>query len=181
MPAPVMALAPMLAAALAVNEAFLYVSGHVGVAGRRAVGLSLWDPAPGCDWLGATVTEPVLSLLPARLWLIGLGHLGQAYLWGLGLLPFARPQDLSLVLQDIDIITPSTESTSILSDSTLINIKKTRAMAAWAERRAFRPRSTSASSTLRSGARTMSPPSPCAGSTTAWDARRSIKSASTSW
>jgi hypothetical protein len=136
-PAPVMALAPMLAAALAVNEAFLYVSGHVGVAGRRAVGLSLWDPAPTCDWLSAIVTEPVLSLLPARLWLIGLGHLGQAYLWALALLPFARPQDLNLVLQDIDIITPSTESTSILSDSTLINIKKTRAMAAWAERRGF--------------------------------------------
>lgn len=135
--APVMALTPMLAAALAVNEAFLYVSGHVSVAGRRAVGLSLWDPASTCDWLGATVTEPVLSLLPARLWLIGLGHLGQAYLWALGLLPFARPQDLGLVLQDIDIITPSTESTSILSDSTLINIKKTRAMAAWAERRGF--------------------------------------------
>jgi len=36
------------------------------------------------------------------LWLIGLGHLGQAYLRALGLLPFARPQDLSLILQDID-------------------------------------------------------------------------------
>jgi hypothetical protein len=136
-PAPVMALAPMLAAALAVNEAFLYVSGHAGIAGRRAVGLSLWDPAPACDWLGGAGIEPVLSLLPARLWLIGLRHLGQAYLWALGLLPFARPRDLSLVLQDIDIITPSTESTSILSDATLINVKKTRAMAAWAERRGF--------------------------------------------
>jgi len=135
-PAPVMALAPMLAAALAVNEAFLYVSGHLGVAGRRAVGLSLWDPAPASDWLG-NVNEPGLSLLPSRLWLIGLGHLGQAYLWALGLLPFAHPQDLGLVLQDIDIITPSTESTSILSDSTLTNVKKTRAMAAWAERRGF--------------------------------------------
>jgi hypothetical protein len=136
-PAPVMVLAPMLAAALAVNEAFLYVSGHVGVAGRRTVGLSLWDPASTCDWLGDIGTEPIMSLLPARLWLIGLGHLGQAYLWALGLLPFARPQDLNLVLQDIDIITPSTESTSILSDATLINVKKTRAMAAWAERRGF--------------------------------------------
>jgi hypothetical protein len=136
-PAPVMALAPMLAAALAVNEAFLHVSGQSGIAGRRVVGLSLWDPSATCDWLGTTVTEPALSLLPTKLWLIGLGHLGQAYLWGLGLLPFARPHDLSLVLQDIDIITPSTESTSILSDSTLINIKKTRAMAAWAERRGF--------------------------------------------
>lgn len=137
MPAPVMALAPMLAAALAVNEAFLYVSGHVAVAGRRTVGLSLWDPASTCDWLGDIGAEPIMSLLPARLWLIGLGHLGQAYLWALGLLPFARPQDLNLVLQDVDIITPSTESTSILSDATLINVKKTRAMAAWAERRGF--------------------------------------------
>lgn len=136
-PAPVMALAPMLAAALAVNEAFLYVSGHVGVAGRRTVGLSLWNPASTCDWLGDMGTEPIMSLLPAQLWLIGLGHLGQAFLWALGLLPFARPQDLNLVLQDIDIITPSTESTSILSDATLINIKKTRAMVAWAERRGF--------------------------------------------
>lgn len=135
-PAPIMALAPMLAAALAVNEAFLYVS-DVGIAGRRTVGLSLWAPAPACDWLIGTDTEPVLSLLPTRLWLIGLGHLGQAYLWALGLLPYARPQDLSLILQDIDIITPSTESTSILSDATLINVKKTRAMAAWAERRGF--------------------------------------------
>jgi hypothetical protein len=136
-PAPVMALAPMLAAALAVNEAFLHVSGHDGVAGRRAVGLSLWNPAAACDWLGDAGPEPALSLLPSRLWLIGLGHLGQAYLWALGLLPFTRPEDLNLFLQDIDIITPSTESTSILTDATLIDIKKTRAMAAWAERRGF--------------------------------------------
>jgi hypothetical protein len=135
--APIMALAPMLAAAFAVNEAFLYVSGHAGIAGRRMVGLSLWDPDPACDWLGDAGNEPALSLLPSRLWLIGLGHLGQAYLWALGLLPFARPQDLSLVLQDIDIITPSTESTSILSDAALIDFKKTRTMAAWAERRGF--------------------------------------------
>ena len=135
--APVMALAPMLAGALAVNEAFLFVSGHSAVAGRRPVGLSLWNPAPACHWLADAGAEPALSLLPSRLWLIGLGHLGQAYLWALGLLPFTRPEDLSLVLQDIDIITPSTESTSILTDATLVKVKKTRSMAAWAERRGF--------------------------------------------
>jgi hypothetical protein len=136
-PAPVMPLAPMLAAGLAVNEAFLFVSGHTGFAGRRSVGLSLWNPAPQADWLAAPGEEPELRLLPSRLWLIGLGHLGQAYLWTLGLLPYDRPADLSLVLQDVDIITPSTESTSVLSDATLIGQKKTRAMAAWAERRGF--------------------------------------------
>jgi hypothetical protein len=41
------------------------------------------------------------------------------------------------VLQDIDVITPSTESTSILSDASLIGRKKTRAMARWAEGRGF--------------------------------------------
>ena len=89
------------------------------------------------DWLGPAADEPELRLLPSRLWLIGLGHLGQAYLWALGLLPYAEPAQLRLLLQDVDIITPSTESTSILSDATLIGQKKTRAMAAWAERRGF--------------------------------------------
>jgi hypothetical protein len=135
--APIMALVPMLAAALAVSEAFLFVSGSSAVAGRRPVGLSLWRPAAGCDWLSATADEPALELLPSQLWLIGLGHLGQAYLWALGLLPYARPEETHLVLQDVDIITPSTESTSILTDASLIKVKKTRAMAAWAERRGF--------------------------------------------
>ena len=86
-PAPIMALAPMLAAALAVNEAFLFVSGQSGIAGRRSVGLSLWNPSTDINWLDAAVDEPALQLLPLRLWLIGLGHLGQAYLWGLGSFP----------------------------------------------------------------------------------------------
>jgi hypothetical protein len=136
-PGPVMALAPMLAAAVAINEAFLFVSGQHGIAGRRTVGLSLWDPSPDRDWIGPSADEPEVHLLPSRLWLIGLGHLGQAYLWALGLLPYAEPAQLHLVLQDVDIITPSTESTSILSDASLIGQKKTRAMAAWAERRGF--------------------------------------------
>jgi hypothetical protein len=136
-PGSVMPLAPMLAAALAVNEAYLFVSGEMVTAGRRSVGLSLWNPTPEADWLDAAQDEPVLALLPSRLWLIGLGHLGQAYLWALGLLPYANPSEVSFVLQDIDIITPSSESTSILSDVTLIGRKKTRAMARWAEGRGF--------------------------------------------
>jgi hypothetical protein len=127
----------MLAAGIAVSEAFLYVRAESALAGERAIGLSLWDPRQETDWLTATITEPTLSLLPSRLWLLGLGHLGQAFLWALGLLPYADPAALELVLQDIDIITPSSESTSILSDGSLINRKKTRAMAAWAETRGF--------------------------------------------
>lgn len=136
-PGPAMPLAGMLAAALAVNEAFLHVNGAMSAAGRRVSGLSLWRPHSDADWLSAEPDEPALRYLPSRLWMIGLGHLGQSYLWGLGLLPYASSGDLSLVLQDVDVITPSTESTSILTDASLVGSKKTRTMAAWAERRGF--------------------------------------------
>ena len=132
--APAMPLAAMLAAALSVNEAFLHIADDSRVAGRRSVGLSLWDPA--VDWL-APVTEPRLQFLPSRLWLIGLGHLGQAYLWALGLLPYAEPSSLHLVLQDTDVVTPSTESTSILTTASMISQRKARITAAWAEQRGF--------------------------------------------
>jgi hypothetical protein len=134
-PGCAMPLAAMLSAGLAVNEAFLYINGKSGAAGRRAVGLSLWQPSTS-DWLSAQ-DEPELKYLPSRLWLIGLGHLGQAYLWGLGLLPYPTPTGVSLVLQDVDRITPSSESTSVLTEGSMIGQMKTRAMSAWAERRGF--------------------------------------------
>lgn len=138
LPAPhTMPLAAILAVALAVNEAFLHVRNETPAAGRRAVGLSLWRPQAEYDWLQDAVDEPELQLLPSRLWLLGLGHLGQAYLWALGSLPYREPCALELVLQDVDVITESTESTSILTHAALTGLKKTRAMAQWAERRGF--------------------------------------------
>ena len=135
---PPMPLAAMLSAALAINEAFLFTNGEMPAAGHRTLGLSLWCPDSQCDWLAEDESEPHLTYLPSQLWLIGLGHLGQAYLWGLGLLPYTSPGELSLILQDIDVSTPSTESTSVLTDTAMVGLKKTRAMADWAERRGFK-------------------------------------------
>lgn len=132
-----MPLAGMLAGALAVNEAYLHVSGSKS-AGRRVVGMSLWDPRSICDWLVEGSDEPKLKYLPSKLWLIGLGHLGQAYLWGLGVLPYKDPAKVSLVLQDVDVVTDSTESTSVLTDGSMVGRKKTRVMAEWAESRGFK-------------------------------------------
>jgi hypothetical protein len=132
----VMPLAPMLAAAISVSEALLYVQGQTPVAGRRSVGFSLWQPARK-DWLAPDGDAPTLRYLPSNLWLIGLGHLGQAYLWALGLLPYPDPTGASLMLQDTDLITPSTWSTSILTDTAMAGALKTRAMASWAEQRGF--------------------------------------------
>lgn len=134
--AETVALAPMLAAAFAVNEAFFHVQGKTPTAGRRSAGLSLWNLSR-LDWLTPERDAPALRYLPSSLWLIGLGHLGQAYLWALALLPYPNPTRTSLMLQDIDIITPSTFSTSILTESGMAGRKKTRQMAEWAEARGF--------------------------------------------
>lgn len=130
----------VLAGALAVSEAFQFVRGRNAQAGRRNIGLSLWRPESECSWLNDHELGPEIGWLPKDLWLIGLGHLGQAYLWTLGLLPYDDPSEVSLVLQDYDLLVAANDSTSPLTDQTLIGQKKTRAMAAWCEQRGFRTR-----------------------------------------
>jgi hypothetical protein len=127
----------VLAGALAVSEAFQFIRGRNAHAGRRAVGLSLWRPEAEVSWLEDKASGPPLEALPSRLWLIGLGHLGQAFLWTLGFLPYANPQEVSLVLQDYDALVPANDSTSPLTRRALIGQKKTRAMAHWCEARGF--------------------------------------------
>lgn len=126
----------VLAGALAVSEAFHFLRGNQPSAGRREVGLSLWRPE--LHWRDSAASGPVIDRLPASLWLIGLGNLGQAYLWTIGMLPYSAPEDVKLVLQDFDVLVPSNDSTSLLTNRELFGIPKTRAMADWAEQRKFR-------------------------------------------
>ena len=130
----------VLAGSLAVSEAFQFVHGNNPMAGTRAVGLSLWKPDSKDDWTTTRNSGPELELLPARLWLIGLGHLGQAYLWTLGFLPFASPEEVLIVLQDTDRLSIANDSTSPLTSKDLVDLPKTRAMSAWCEARGFETR-----------------------------------------
>ncbi len=130
-----MPLSPAIAAAACAAEAFAFLAGDHPMAGRRAVGLSLWQP--GADWLEGDPTEPPLSALPSRLWLIGLGNLGQAYSWMLACLPYAEPKDLELMLQDFDLMAESNDSTSVLASMDAVGKRKTRWVAAWLEARGF--------------------------------------------
>ena len=130
--------AGVLAGALGVSEAFQYVRGGNAVAGRRDVGMSLWQPEAETNWLATGEQGPKLERLPASAWIIGLGHLGQAFLWTLGLLPYASPEDVSLVLQDFDELVEANDSTSLLTTRANLGMKKTRAMALWCEARGFR-------------------------------------------
>lgn len=131
--------AGVLAGALAVSEAFQFVRGRNRMAGRRRAGLSLWRPET--SWLDDPGgREPDLEWLPAQLWLVGLGHLGQAYLWTLGFLPYDAPEEVSLVLQDYDTLAQSNDSTSPLTNEGLVGGKKARVMAEWCEGRGFQSR-----------------------------------------
>src|SRR5260370_4075071 len=127
----------VLAGALAVSEAFQFVRRSNAQAGRRAVGLSLWRPEKGISWQEEAAYGPPLDMLPSRLWIIGLGHLGQAYLWTLGLLPYGRPEEVQLVFQDLDALPAANASTSLLTTRALLGEKKTRAIARWCEERGF--------------------------------------------
>jgi hypothetical protein len=125
----VFAPAAVTAGALAVTEAFQHVRGSNAAAGHRRYGLSLWRP--DLDWLAAEAVGRPPERLPTKAWLIGLGNLGQAYLWSLGFLPYDDASALELVLQDFDVLAGS---------NGLIGRYKSRAMADWAEARGFRTR-----------------------------------------
>jgi hypothetical protein len=129
-------LAPAFAAAACASELFLFYSGDHRLAGRRGSGLSLWQP--GADWLSSDDTEVLIEYLPSALWLIGLGNLGQAYLWSLSCLPYPKDIVAELMLQDFDQITISNDSTSVLTTKEMLGIMKTRAMLGWLGNKSFR-------------------------------------------
>jgi hypothetical protein len=130
-----MALAPALAAAVCAGEAFAYHAGDHPMAGRRAAGLSLWRP--GTDWRAADPSEPALAYLPSKLWLIGLGNLGQAFAWLLACLSYEDRAQVQFLLQDFDRLAPSNDSTSLLSFLRDVGRRKTRVVAKWLEQRGF--------------------------------------------
>jgi hypothetical protein len=125
----------VLAAAICAAEVFAYHAGDIPMAGRRAVGLSLWQPS--ADWTAPDPTEPAIAYLPSRLWMIGLGNLGQAFAWVLASLPYEDRGQVDLVLQDFDRIAPSNDSTSLLSFMKDVDRKKVRVVAEWLETRGF--------------------------------------------
>ncbi len=75
--------------------------------------------------------------LPGALWLIGLGNLGQAFLWALSALPYADPGTVSLVLQDRDEVTVENWATSVLVQEEAYGSLKTKVGERWGEAKGF--------------------------------------------
>lgn len=130
-------LAGVAAAGLGISEAFQRQLGAV-LPGRRDVGVSLWRP--DLDWRLPDAAGPAVRYLPASLWLLGLGHLGQAYAWTLGMLPYAKPGEVELGLVDFDRIVEGNAATQLLAGPGAAGRRKARVVAAALERRGFATR-----------------------------------------
>jgi hypothetical protein len=131
-------LSGVLAAALAIAELFLSFAAISVEATRRIVGLSLWRPDLKSDDTAA-LGIPV-EYVPRDLWVLGLGHLGNAYLWSLASLPYPRPQSVTFALCDFDKVEPENVETGVIFASTDARCFKTRASCGWLERRGFQTR-----------------------------------------
>ena len=126
----------VLAGGIAVSQSFLNISGLDSLAGHDTVGLSLWEPM--LDWRVEESAGPPLKAIPEKLWIIGLGHLGQAYLWTLGLLKNMNDKPITILLQDFDYIEDSNWSSGLLCEKKDFGRRKTRVCSDWLEARGFK-------------------------------------------
>ena len=116
------------AAGLAVSEAFSVLRGDNPYAGRRRVDLSLWSP------FGPTLAGRVDPVIVPRTWLVGLGHLGQASAWTMG---FMQAPEQALYLQDFDLTTKSSLSTSMLCAASDVGRPKVDVVGDWLRARGY--------------------------------------------
>ncbi|HTQ40234.1 MAG TPA: hypothetical protein VMJ32_14500 [Pirellulales bacterium] len=131
-------LAGVAAGALAVSELFLRIARVNIEATKRTIGMSLWRPELSWDALDA-VGMP-LEVVPNEAWLLGLGHLGQAYLWCIGLLPYSDPSDMNLLLNDYDTLVTGNWDSGSISRKRDRGKLKSRVALRWLRARGFSPK-----------------------------------------
>jgi hypothetical protein len=120
------------AGAMAVGAAFEAQRGHR--CDLRSE-VNLWPVVEG--EIGPSFSE---VFLPGALWLVGLGNLGQAFLWALAALPYSDPAEVSLVLQDRDKVTEENWATSVLVRGETYGTLKTKVAEQWALHKGFNVR-----------------------------------------
>jgi hypothetical protein len=131
-------LAGVLTGSLAVAELFSTFADTNIAATRRTVALSLWRPdanASNPEALGLPV-----EFLPRELWMLGLGHLGNAYLWSLATMPYSNPGEVEIYLNDFDKVEGPNLETGLLFRDEDRRRYKTRICSAWLEERGFQTR-----------------------------------------
>src|SRR3546814_17466279 len=107
---------------VAVRQIFAHV---LRATPAREETVSLWEP----DRTSPGERGPRRCTIPTHLWLVGLGHLGQALVWGLLSLPLR--DDRRIILQDDQRIGIENEATSLLVLGDDIERRKVRVAADW--------------------------------------------------
>ena len=130
-------LSGVLAASLAVSELFMSFAQVTIEATRRPVALSLWRPE--ADVRSDAAQGVPVQVLPKELWALGLGHLGNAFLWTLAGLPYTNPAEVKVFLADFDEVEPENADAGVLFTANTRGLK-TRVCGAWLEQRGFRTR-----------------------------------------
>ena len=125
-------LAGVYSGAAAVREVFASILGKP--AGNRTRLVSLWEP--WAESIEAADPGPDTVFIPDRLWFIGLGHLGQGYLWNLSFLPVMKG---TAVIQDDQTVNEENVATGLLNKADDIGDLKTSVAAAWLKQLGWTP------------------------------------------
>jgi hypothetical protein len=121
--------AAIAAGALAVAEVFFAIMrDDQPRRAARQVCLNLWIPGSTAD------SGPAMKYAPSQWWLLGLGHLGQAYAHVISWLEYADPSTVQVVLQDTQRAVPANHSTGVLTPPDPHGQRKTRIVATALER-----------------------------------------------
>lgn len=121
-----LALVGVFAAAVAMRQVFACAVA-AKVLRPRDVSVNLWEPWNSAD---LSDTGPVRFDVPDHLWFLGLGHLGQGFVWNLCLLGAKGGR---AVVQDNQMIGEENEATSLLVLPDERGEKKARLAARWLE------------------------------------------------
>ena len=103
-------------------------------------GISLWNLNAGKSWFLEENDGPQEIYLPKKIWTLGLGHLGQAYLWTVAMMDFKNPKETTFLLQDFDEIGDENLGSQILSFDDDVEQVKTRPCMRFLENIGFKTR-----------------------------------------
>lgn len=125
-------LAGIFAGALAIRDIFATIHHSPPLLRQNGV-ISLWEP-----WAhpSSCSSGPDHAFMPDRLWLIGLGHLGQAVMWALGFMPGMG----EITLQDDQTVNEENVATGLINNTNSIDLLKTRVADCWANSLGWRTR-----------------------------------------
>ncbi|TDW19453.1 hypothetical protein [Kribbella kalugense] len=123
-------LAAIAAGALAVAAAFFHFARlDDDNLCQDALRFDLWSPEQPEGRV-----PPKLRYAPAQWWLLGLGHLGQAYAHAISWLDYAIPAEVDVALQDVQRTVPANHSTGLFTPRGSDGRHKTRLVADALER-----------------------------------------------